>query len=259
MAIELKSKREIELIRRAGAVCHDVLGRLGEMVGVGVTTAELDAEAERMTAKLGATALFKGVPGPAGPFPDTICASINEEVVHGIPSDRKIGDGDVVSIDYGCRLDGYCGDAAETFMVGDVAPGVRLLVAAARQALDIAIEESGPGVLWSSVAGAMQKHVEGEGFSVIRQFVGHGIGKEMHEEPKVPNFVSRELLARDILLEEGLVIAVEPMVAMGSPAVAIDKQDGWTVRTTDGGPAGHFEHTLAVTADGVSVLTDGSR
>jgi len=191
-------------------------------------------------------------------FPGTICASINEEVVHGIPSGRKIADGDVVSVDYGCRLAGYCGDAAETFMVGDVAPDVRSLVAATKRALDIAVERSRPGTLWSSIAGEMQKNVEAAGFSVIRQFVGHGIGKEMHEEPKVPNFVSRELLARDILLEEGLVIAVEPMVAMGSAAVEIDRQDGWTVRTKDGAPSGHFEHTLAVTADGVSVLTDGS-
>ena len=124
--------------------------------------------------------------------------------------------------------------------------------------MDIAVEMTRPGERWSNVARAMQEYVEGEGFSVIEQFVGHGIGKEMHEEPKVPNFVSQELLARDILLEEGLVIAVEPMVAMGSADVTVDKKDGWTVRTKDLGPSAHFEHTLAVTADGVSVLTDGS-
>ena len=258
MAIKLKSAREIERIRDAGRICCKVMARLGEMVAPGVTTAEMDAEAERLTIELGAEALFKGVPGPKSPFPGVICASVNEEVVHGIPSDREIRDGDVVSVDYGCRLDGYCGDLAETFLVGEAGPGVQSLVAATKRALEIAVELTRPGERWSNVARVMQEYVEGEGFSVIEQFVGHGIGQDMHEEPKVPNFVSQELLTRDIHLEAGLVIAVEPMVAMGSADVVIDRKDGWTVRTRDGGPAAHFEHTLAVTADGVSVLTDGS-
>jgi len=257
MAIKLKSRREIELLRRAGAICHQVLSRLGEIVAPGVTTAQLDGEAERLTAELSAEALFKGVPGQGGPFPGTICASINEQVVHGIPSDRAIRDGDLVSVDYGCRLDGYCGDAATTFMVGDVGQGPRRLVSATRRALETAVELAGSNRLWSDVARRMQEYVEGQGFSVIRKFVGHGIGKEMHEDPKVPNFVSKELLARDILLEEGLVIAVEPMVSMGTPEVMMEN-DGWTIVTKDRKPSAHFEHVLAVTAEGVQVLTDGS-
>ncbi len=257
MAIKLKSPREIERIRRAGAVVHRVLGRLGEMVAPGLTTAELDAEAEALTRSFGAEALFKGVPGRGGPFPGTICASINEEVVHGIPSRRAVREGDIVSIDYGCRLDGYCADAAATFVVGKAPPRVQALVAATRRMLEIAIESSRPGGLWSEVARRIQRYVEGEGFSVVREFVGHGIGREMHEDPKVPNFVSRELLARDILLEEGLVVAVEPMVTLGGAEVRMS-QDGWTVVTKDGKPAAHFEHTLAITGGGVKVLTDGS-
>ncbi len=242
-------------MRRAGAIVNRVLQRLGEMIVPGVTTQELDTEAERFGKELGAEALFKGVPGRGGPFPGVICASINEQVVHGIPGRRVICDRDVVSIDYGCRLDGYCGDAAWTWVVGEVDPAVQRMVDATKRALDIAIKVSRVGMLWSQVASQMQKTVEADGFSVIREFVGHGIGREMHEDPKVPNFVSRELLTRDIRLDEGLVIAVEPMVAMGSPDVVME-QDGWTIVTRDGKPAAHFEHTLAMTRSGVQVLTD---
>ncbi len=242
-------------MRLAGTVVARVLKRLRALAAPGVTTAQLDAEAARLTREAGAEALFKGVPGRGGPFPGVICASINEQLVHGIPSDRAIREGDIVSIDYGCRLEGYCGDAAVTLMVGEVPPETRKLVAATKRSLDTAIEMARPGVLWSTIAKAMQNLAEGEGFSVVREFVGHGIGREMWEDPKVPNFVSRDLLARDILLEEGLVLAVEPMVCMGSPEVAITK-DGWTVVTRDGRPSAHFEHTLAITAAGVRVLTD---
>jgi methionyl aminopeptidase len=257
VAVKLKSPREIELMRRAGAVVHQVLVRLGEMIAPGVTTAELDAEAERLTSSLGAECLFKGVPGRGGPFPGSICCSINEQVVHGIPSDRALCPGDLVSVDYGARLDGYCGDAAETFIVGHAPPRATVLVAVTRQVLQIAIERSRPGGLWSAVAREMQDCAESEGFSVVREFVGHGIGKDMHEDPKVPNLVSPELANRDILLEEGLVIAVEPMINMGCPEVRVLK-DGWTVVTRDGQPSAHFEHTLAITGAGVKVLTDGS-
>lgn len=254
MAIRLKSSREIELMRQAGSIVHQVLSRLGEMVAPGITTGRLDAEAERLTRDLGAEALFKGVPGQGGPFPGTICVSINEQVVHGLPSERVIRNGDIVSIDYGCRFDGYCGDAAMTFIAGEVSRDVRRLVSVTRRMLQIAVESATVGGQWSAVARKMQKYVENEGFSVVREFVGHGIGREMHEDPKVPNFVSRDLLARDILLEEGLVLAVEPMVAMGRPEVLVE-EDGWTVVTKDGKPSAHFEHTLAVTADGARILT----
>lgn len=257
VASKLKSAREIELMRQAGRVVHRVLQRLGSLVVPGTTTLELDREAERLTAELGAESLFKGVPGRGGPFPGTICASLNEEVVHGIPSGRAIREGDVVSIDYGCRLNGYCGDAAVTFLPGKGSPRSERLVEATRHVMDLAIEMAKPGMLWSQIAQAMQDYVHEQGFSVVREFVGHGIGKEMWEEPKVPNFVSRELLARDILLQEGLVIAVEPMVTMGSPDVLVGR-DGWTVVTRDGLSAAHFEHTLAITGDDVQVLTDGN-
>jgi len=259
VAIRLKSAREIELMRRAGKVVHAVLSRLGEMIEPGITTAELDAEAERLTHSFGAECLFKGVPGRHGPFPGNICVSINDEVVHGIPSEKRIiRQGDVVSIDFGCRLNGYCGDAARTYIVGEKAShDVHRLVNVTKEVLKIAKEMAKPGILWSTVARAMQDYVEKHGFSVVKEFVGHGIGTEMHEEPKVPNFVSKELLRNDILLEEGLVIAVEPMVTMGSSDVIV-AEDGWTVRTRDGKPAAHFEDTLAITSKGVQVLTNGN-
>lgn len=243
-------------MRLSGRLVRQVLDHLGEIIRPGITTKELDAEAERMCLANHAECLFKGVPGRrgAGPFPASICASINEELVHGIPSDRAIAEGDVVSIDFGVRLDGWCGDAAETFMVGQVPTGVRRLVDVTRNSLEMAVQMCRPGVKWSSIARAMQQYVEGEGFSVVRDFVGHGIGREMWEDPKVPNFVSRELELRDILLEPGLVLAVEPMVNMGLAAVEY-AADGWTVITKDRLPAAHFEHTLAITAGGVDVLT----
>jgi len=229
------------------------------MIAPGITTEELDAEAQRLCLANGGKCLFKGVPGRgrAGPFPGAICVSLNEEVVHGIPSQRTVADGDIVSVDFGVELDGWCGDAAETYIVGRTPDDVRSLVEVTRNSLALAVAMAGPGVKWSSVAEAMQSYVEGEGLSVVREFVGHGIGSEMHEDPKVPNFVSRELLRRDINLEPGLVLAVEPMVNLGSADVKC-LSDGWTVATCDSAPSAHFEHTIAITPDGATVLTDGS-
>ncbi|MCJ7544454.1 MAG: type I methionyl aminopeptidase [Phycisphaerae bacterium] len=259
MTIRLKTLQEIERMRRAGRIVRSVLDRLGEMIAPDVTTKQLDAEAEQMCREHGAQCLFKGVPGRsgAGPFPGNLCVSINEEVVHGIPSaDRVIRDGQIVSIDFGVKLDGWCGDAAETFLVGSVAPEVRHLVDVTRNCLEMAVRMVRPHGHWSEVAAAMQEYVESEGFSVVREFVGHGIGQTMHEDPKVPNFVSRELQANDIVLEPGLVLAVEPMVNMGGPAVEY-APDGWTVVTADRLPSAHFEHTIAVMSAGITVLTDG--
>ena len=257
MAIRLKTRDQIERMRAAGRLVRRVLDELGKMTAPGVTTGELNALAERMCLDGEAQCLFKGVPGRggAGPFPAAICASVNEQLVHGIPGKRVIRDGDIVSIDFGVRLDGWCGDAAETFVVGEVDQHTRQLVDVTRNALALAIRMAGPGKRWSAVARAMQEYVEGEGFSVVREFVGHGIGQEMWEDPKVPNFVSRELELRDILLEPGLVLAVEPMVNMGSPAVEY-APDGWTVVTRDRLPSAHFEHLLAITPAGVDVLTN---
>jgi len=256
--LTLKTPEEIEKMRRAGKLVHDVLERLGQLAVPGVTTQELNDEAERLTLEAGAECLFKGVPGRfgAGPFPGAACVSLNEQVVHGVPSRRKVSDGDIVSIDFGVRLDGWCGDAADTFLVGDVADEARRLVGVTRNSLAIVFEMVRPGERWSNVARAIQQYVEGEGFSVVREFVGHGIGRKMHEEPKVPNFVSPELEARDIVLREGMVVAVEPMVNAGSPAVEI-APDRWTVLTKDRRPSAHYEHTIAISADGADVLTDG--
>ena len=243
-------------MRDAGRLVHQVLADLAQMARPGVTTAELDRQAERMCRQQGAQCLFKGVPGPGGPFPGNICCSINEQVVHGIPGPRSIAAGDLVSLDFGVRLRGYCGDAATTLEIGPVDADRRRLVETTRRALEIAVETAGPGVRWSQVAGAMQKCAEDEGFGVVRQFVGHGIGTEMHEDPKLPNFVSPGLLRNDIVLRKGMVLAVEPMINMGTAEVRI-LEDGWTVVTKDGKPSAHFEHMLAITDDAVDVLTDG--
>ncbi|HDZ22062.1 hypothetical protein LCGC14_0486400 [marine sediment metagenome] len=257
VAIRYKTPEQIDKMRQAGRIVRLVLDRLGEMVAPGVTTKELDVEAERLCREHGGRCLFKGVPGraPAGPFPGNICCSLNDEVVHGIPSPKRvIRDGDLVSVDFGVKLDGWCGDAAESYLVGDVAGDVRRLADVSRQSLALAIEMIRPGLTWSVVAGAMQAYVEGEGLSVVREFVGHGIGQEMHEEPKVPNFLSAELRAGDFELHPGLVLAVEPMINLGGREVRTGP-DGWTVVTRDGKPSAHFEQMLAVTDAGVDVLT----
>lgn len=257
MAVTLRSHREIELLRRAGAVVAKVLCQLKEIVEPGVSTAELDEFASRITAEEGAEALFKGVSNPfAGfAFPGVICASINEQLVHGIPSpDVRLHQGDILSIDYGARLAGYCADAATTIAVGPISPDKQRLLDVTKRLLDIAIEKSAPGMKWSQIAVQMQECAESAGYSVVREFVGHGIGTEMWEEPKVPNFVSDELLADDIDLQAGMVLAVEPMVNMGGRAVKTLK-DGWTVVTRDRKCSAHFEHTIVIVENGCEVLT----
>jgi len=244
-------------MRRAGVVVADVLSELQRIAAPGVTTADLDGVALRMTADAGAEALFKGVRSPQArrPFPGAICASVNEEVVHGIPSDKTVlKAGDVLSIDFGVRINGYCGDAAVTVPIGEISDVNRNLVDTTREVLGIAIAMARPGVRWSQVAGRMQEHAETRGFSVVRDFVGHGIGSRMHEDPKVPNFVSDDLLADDILLTEGMVLAVEPMINAGGYAVRT-LGNGWTVVTKDGKCSAHFEHTIAIVKGGCEVLT----
>jgi methionyl aminopeptidase len=257
MAITLRSRREIELIRRAGAVVADVLSKLQEIAKPGVTTAWLDSVASQMTVDAGAQALFKGVRSPYAkiPFPGSICTSVNEQIVHGIPSESAmLKDGDILSIDFGVRLNGYCGDAAVTVDIGTISQDRRKVMDVTKNVLDIAIAKAAPGVKWSTIAAEMQGYVESAGFSVVRDFVGHGIGRKMHEEPRVPNFVSDELLADDIVLAKGMVLAVEPMVNAGTSNVRTLK-DGWTVVTKDGKCSAHFEHTIAVTGSGCEVLT----
>jgi len=257
MAITLRSQREIELIRRASIVVAEVLSQLQKIAEPGVTTAQLDSAALQMTADVGAQALFKGVRSPYAriPFPGAICASVNEQVVHGIPSaDTKLEEGDILSIDFGVKLDGYCGDAAVTIAIGEVSESKRRLMDVTKHVLDIAVATAAPEVKWSQVAAKMQDYAESAGFSVVRDFVGHGIGREMHEEPRLPNFVSNDLLANDIILSEGMVLAVEPMINSGTSAVRT-LRNGWTVVTKDSRCSAHFEHTIVIVKDGCEVLT----
>lgn len=258
--IVIKSPREIELMRAAGAVVHQVLTEVGEMVQPGITTGELNRRAEEIVAAAHADALFKGVRNPQArfPFPACLCTSVNDEVVHGIPGDRVLNDGDVVSVDCGVRLQGYCGDAARTFAVGQVPPETRRLLTVTESALQLAISEVRPGRPWSEVARQMEVLVEEAGFGVVREFVGHGIGQEMHEEPKVPNYWDRSQRNSDFELRVGMALAIEPMVTAGRPAVALGDGTGWAVVTRDGSWAAHYEHTVAVTRDGCWVLTNGS-
>ncbi|MHC4123279.1 MAG: type I methionyl aminopeptidase [Planctomycetota bacterium] len=257
MAINLKSRREIDLMRQAGSIVADVLLQLKEIAQPGMSTAELNEVALKMTEEADALALFKGVKSPYAKmlFPGAICTSLNEQVVHGIPSESvKLKQGDLLSIDFGIKLNGYCADSAVTFGIGKISALRRKLIDVTEESLRIAISEVRPAVKWSSVASKMQSYVEAAEFSVVTEFVGHGIGREMHEEPKVPNFVSAELLKEDIVLEEGMVLAIEPMINIGTAATKTLK-DGWTVVTKDGRSSAHFEHTIAITKDGCEVLT----
>lgn len=257
--VVLKSPREIELMREAGRVVHAVHERIREAVRPGVTTGELGRIADETITAAGGVALFKGVqtPNTKFPFPAAICASVNEEVVHGIPGDRVLKEGDIVSVDCGVRLRGYCGDAANTWPVGRVSPQSQRLLDVTREALELALEIMRPGMLWSEVAGEIQTLVESAGFSVVREFVGHGIGQQMHEEPKVPNYADRKSRKGDFRLEPGLVIAVEPMVNAGRREVKAGDWTGWPQVTRDGSWSAHYEHTVAITPTGIDVLTDG--
>ncbi len=255
-APELKSLREIGLMREAGKIVAEALAKCREMAKPGVRTAELNAAVEAIFARCGARPLFKGytISSIPVPFPASTCISINEQVVHGIPSQREIRDGDMVKIDTACKLNGWCADAAITVPVGNVRPERRRLVESGERVLQIAIEELSRRRWWSEVASHMQRFAEGTGFSVVKTYVGHGIGRTMHELPQVPNYVNREMKKQDFRLEEGLVLAVEPMLNMGRPDIRV-LSDHWTVATTDAMPSVHVEHTLAITSNGVLVVT----
>ena len=226
------------------------------LVRPGITTREIDAAVDRFFVERKAIPLFKGVPGKV-PFPAVTCISVNDEVVHGIPGDRLLKEGDIVSIDTGCKLDGWCGDAAVTHPVGRVEPEVARLLEVTSGVLSLAIDLMGKRTRWSQVAAEMATYVRDAGFAVVESFVGHGIGREMHEDPQVPNFVSSQLRRNgDFSLEPGLVIAVEPMVNVGSKLVKT-MPDHWTQATQDGKLSAHFEHTIAITENGPWVLTAG--
>ena len=216
--------------------------------------------ADRRIREAGAIALFRGVENPQAryPFPASICASVNEEVVHGVPNGRALVAGDIVSIDCGVRLGGYCGDAARTIAVGEPSDLACRLMDATREALQIAIREIRPRIRWSEIARQIQKHVADRGFGVVREFVGHGIGREMHEEPKIPNYVERGGRSTDFELVPGMALAIEPMVTAGASEVEFRDRDRWAVVTKDRSLAAHYEHMVAVTETGASVLSDGS-
>lgn len=244
-----KSRAEIERMRNAGVIVGETLRRLRRLVEPGISTRELDAVAESSIRAAGAYPTFKGYRG----FPASICASINDEVVHGIPSDRKVRAGDILKIDCGATLDGYVGDAAITVAVGEISAESQLLIDATRESLFRAVEMMVDGNRLYDVSYAVQYYVEERGFSVVRDFCGHGIGQRMHEDPQVPNYGRPGTGPR---LKEGWVLAIEPMVNQGGHEVKI-LPDGWTVRTRDGKLSSHFEHTIAVTDDGPKVLTAG--
>lgn len=245
--IILKSNREIDLMREAGRIVAIALEKIRASVKPGITTAELDRIAEEVIKEHGARPLFKGYGG----FPASICTSVNEEVVHGIPGLRVLNSGDIISIDVGAEKNGYCGDAALTLPVGEVSEEALRLLKVTKTALEKGIEKASPGNRLTDISHAIQAYAESHGFSVVREYVGHGIGTKMHEDPKVPNFGAP---GRGPRLETGMVLAIEPMVNVGTHQVEV-LQDGWTVVTRDRKLSAHFEHTVAVTDNGPEILT----
>jgi len=242
-----KTPDEIDKMAAAGAILVRTLALVETKIRPGVTTAELDAAAERFIRSQGAEPAFKGYRG----YPATLCASVNEQVVHGIPGNRALAEGDIISLDMGVKLNGYYGDSALTVAVGPVSDEAKTLLRVTEEALEKGIAQVRVGGRISDIGHAIQQHVEAHGFSVVREFVGHGIGQRMHEEPQVPNYGEP---GRGPRLAEGMVLAIEPMVNAGKPAVKV-LADGWTAVTKDGSLSAHFEHTVAVTADGPWILT----
>jgi methionyl aminopeptidase len=242
-----KSKRELEKMRAAGQLVGRVLQELRRMVEPGVTTLEVDRAAEKMIRDAGALPTFKGYHG----FPFSICASVNEQVVHGFPSNYKLKEGDIFSIDCGATLEGFVGDTATTVPVGRVSAELLKLIRVTEECLERAIEQCREGRHLGDIGWAVQQHAESHGYSVVRDYVGHGIGRRMHEDPQIPNYGTPGKGAR---IKNGYVFAVEPMVNMGTHLTKVLK-DGWTVITLDGRPSAHCEHTIAITENGPEVLT----
>lgn len=264
--IVLKTADEIATMDRANRVVLEILEILREMIKPGVTTAQLNAVAEEELARRGAKSPFKGyAPGGLPPYPAVVCTSVNDVIVHGIPNRDRLKEGDIVGIDFGAILDGFVGDGAITVVVGKPSEDAQLLVDTTRECLDLAIEQMWPGKHIGDIGAAVQEHAESRGFHVIRSFVGHGIGRKMHEEPQVYNYGTR---GRGLELKEGMVLAVEPMVCEigdklrsrlsrsrdGMVQDVRTDRDGWTARTVDNGLAAHFEHSIAITAEGPRVL-----
>ncbi len=245
--IVLKSRQEIDRMKASCRIVAEILELLKGKAKPGITTADLDRLAEKEAIKRGARPAFKGYSG----YPYSLCCSINEQVVHGMPGERELVAGDILSIDFGVVLDGYYGDAAMTLPIGIVTAEAQRLIRVTEESLTAAIAESGPGKRLSDVSHAVQSYVEERGFSVVREFVGHGIGKSLHESPQIPNFGPP---GRGVKLRAGMVLAIEPMINEKGPEVRV-LDDGWTAVTCDGGLSAHFEHTVAITDDGHEILT----
>lgn len=255
----LRPADDLARIRRAGSLVHRALQAAGCSVRPGITTAELDGIASQVIAAGGGESLFLGYASPTGadPFPASTCISVNEEVVHGVPGERTLAAGDIVSIDCGVRLDGWCADAAITLPVGRIDTASSKLIEDGRRLLQAAVAMMRPGRKWSEIARVLEAAARREGYGIVRDYVGHGIGRELHEPPQVPCFLTNTFLrSYDFTLEPGMTLCVEPMLTLGSAETEL-AEDGWTVRTRDGRRACHVEHTIAITRFGAAVLTDG--
>jgi methionyl aminopeptidase len=250
--IYLKTDEEVELLREANLLIGRTLAELAKIIKPGVTTKQLDKVAEEFIRDNGAEPTFKGFPNPyGGPFPASICTSVNEQVVHGIPNDVPLQDGDIVSIDCGTRLNGFCGDSCYTFPVGEISPEVKNFLKTTKEALYKGIEQAVVGHRLGDISYAVQQHCEAQGYGVVREFVGHGVGHEMHEDPQVPNYGRR---GNGILLKSGLCIAIEPMITMGTKDIYM-QEDRWGIVTRDKKPAAHYEHSLCVRKGKADILS----
>ena len=253
MKIFLKTEDEIELMRQANQLVGKTLGELAKHIKPGVTTLQLDKIADDFIRDHGAVPTFKGFPNPyGGPFPASICTSVNDVVVHGVPNERTIlKEGDIISVDCGTLLNGFNGDSCYTFCVGEVSDEVKRLLKTTKEALYLGIEQAVAGKHLGDISSAVQDHCEAQGYGVVRELTGHGIGREMHEDPQVPNYGRR---GNGVMLKAGMCIAIEPMITMGNRSIWLD-QDRWSVRTRDGKQAAHFEHTIAVRRGKAEILS----
>jgi methionyl aminopeptidase len=251
--INIKSQREIELMRNANQIVAETLKLIEESIHPGITTAELDKLAERFIRSKGAIPSFKGYPGMNGDFPASICASVNEEVIHGIPGHRELKNGDIISVDVGTYINGFNGDAARTFKVGEVSTDADKLIEVTRQSFFEGIKLAKEGNRLYDISKAIQDYVEAYGYQAVRDYVGHGIGREMHEQPSIPNQIY-EVKGRGVRLQKGMTLAIEPMINIGGYQVKTLK-DGWTVVTSDGSLSAHYENTILITDGEPEVLT----
>lgn len=247
MSIDCKSRSEIEKLRRAGRLVRELLYEIRDLVRPGVTTMDLERFTEKRLAELGAKSAFKGYRG----YPCCLCTSVNDQIIHGIPSDRRLKEGDILSLDLGVVVDGYYGDSAITVPVGQISEPLQKLLNVTEEALEMAIQKARAGNHLGDISATVQQHAENNHYTVVREFVGHGIGRELHEEPQVPNYGTP---GHGPVLKEGMVLAIEPMVNSGGAAVRV-LDDKWTAVTEDGGYSAHFEHMVAVTRNGPDVLT----